>query len=336
MIERQDALENWLRNDCGQEFTILHPMPSDASFRRYFRIHTPKGSYVVMDAKPEEEDCHSYIAIAKGLRHLGLHTPEIFYVEEKQGFMLISDFGEITYLKALNQTNADQLYTIALHALLNLQACRDIQNKVIPLFTSEFMWREWQWCKEWFLGKLLNLSLNQQEKTCDTCYEQIVLSAISQSQVFMHRDFHSNNLMVLPNRQIGILDFQDAFIGPVTYDLVSLLRDCYINWPEDQVKNWVLAYWKLLHNKGILGHHTQDIFLKWFDWMGIERHLKALFTFSRKYIRDNQAAYLKHIPRTLNYVLNISQKYVELEPLHHYFYYQVQPALQTTSIVCEQ
>ena len=332
MTERKNALEQWLRMNCGQEFVTLQPMPGDASFRRYFRIHTKKGSFVVMDAEPPREDCRSYIAIANSLRHIGLHVPDIFHAEEEQGFLLLTDFGDMTYLKALNNQNADQLYTIALHALVTLQTCQGVAEKPIPFFTSHFMWQEWQWCKEWFLGKWLDLSLGKEEKHLDDCYALIVESAVSQPQVFMHRDFHSANLMVLPNTQVGILDFQDALIGPVTYDVVSLLRDCYIEWPDDLVREWVLEYWNQSCKAGIVQNVNQAVFLKWFDWMGIERHLKVLFTFARKHVRDGQSSYLKHIPQALNYLLHVSACYAELAPLHRYFAHVVQPALQEAKV----
>ncbi|OGT36971.1 MAG: hypothetical protein A3F11_09355 [Gammaproteobacteria bacterium RIFCSPHIGHO2_12_FULL_37_14] len=335
MTERQNALEIWLRTVCGQQFDHLQAMQGDASFRRYFRLQAANNTYVVMDAKPPKEDCRPYIAIAKCLRNMGLQVPEIFYSEEEQGFLLISDFGDLTYLKALTTRNADQLYTAALDVLMILQTCRHVQDMQIPSFTREIMWQEWAWCKEWFLAKLLDLSLSQ-EKHLDNCYALLVESAASQPQVFMHRDYHSANLMVLPKNQVGVLDFQDAFMGPVTYDLVSLLRDCYIDWPEECVEFWALSYWKRLNEEKVIQGIDQEIFLKWFDWMGIERHLKALFTFSRKYVRDEQSAYLKHIPRTMQYLLDATERYEELAPLHDYFSHTVEPALQQVRLLCVQ
>src|SRR3990167_1894843 len=289
MSKRKSALEKWLKTDCGQDFTILQTMPSDASFRRYYRIHTPSGSYVAMDAEPPQEDCRPYVAIAKGLRRLGLQVPDIIYAEEEQGFLLLTDFGDLTYLKALTTDNVGQLYATALNALMLLQHCRDIQNRQIPFFTAEIMWQEWACFKEWFLGRLLDLPLGKQENKVEACYALLVNSAIAQPQVFMHRDYHSANLMVLPDKEVGILDFQDAFIGPVTYDAVSLLRDCYIAWPEKIVTKLALQYWEKLELMNVSADH----FLCCFDLRGLQRHQKAFLIFQKNYRRDGNEIYLK-------------------------------------------
>ena len=289
-LDRQKALLNWLRNDCGFTTVSLQPMQGAASFRRYFRIVDSRhASWVVMDAPPAYENCRPYVAIANALRRMKLHIPEIVAANIDQGFLLLTDFGDTTYLEGLNAENADGLYGHAFSSLAILQGCQTVPGHSLPLFTNDLMWQEWRWCKEWFLNKLLQLTLHH-EKDLDACYEKIVTSAIQQPQVFMHRDFHSGNLMVLPNKAVGILDFQDAFIGPITYDLVSLLRDCYIDWPKEQVRGWVNRYKAQLSEVGMLQEVSQDTFLLWFDWMGMQRHFKALFTFARKRIRDLNAA----------------------------------------------
>lgn len=317
--DRIEALQHWLDDACGLDRVTLQPMQGDASFRRYFRIHTPSTSYVAMDAPPPQENCRPYVAIAKSLRSMGLHAPEIIAADVENGFLLMTDFGDWTYLKSLNMQNADSLYDSALTALASMQAIREVPGRPLPHFTQDFMRQEWAWHKEWFLGKLLHLDVSQQEAALDQCFEHVVESAANQPQVFMHRDYHSANLMVLPASQVGILDFQDAFIGPVTYDLVSLLRDCYIDWPAALVTKWALSY----HAKLQLDV-TQEEFLRWFDLMGVERHLKALFTFARKHVRDQQSNYLKHVPRTLKYLLNVTQRYPELLALHDYLQMHVQ------------
>lgn len=329
--ERTKALTHWLQTDCRLSSFSLKAMQADASFRRYFRIQTSATSLVAMDAPPPQENCHPYVAIANALREMGLNTPDIIEANVQQGFLLITDFGDTTYLNALNTNNADQLYHRALDALAVLQACSGVKDHSIPPFTRDFMWQEWAWHKEWFLHKLLHLSPANVENDLDACFHLLVESAATQPQVFMHRDYHSANLMTITTPQfaenaLGILDFQDAFIGPVTYDLASLLRDCYIAWPQEQVKLWASAYWRKLRDLGVLPDVSQHEFLRWFDWMGMERHLKALFTFARKQVRDHQSQYLKHIPRTLQYLLNVSQQYPEFAALHHYLHKTVQPA----------
>lgn len=329
-MERKTELMHWLSVDCQLSSFTLQAMPGDASFRRYFRVYLSSRSFVAMDAPPQRENCRLFIAIAQALRQHGLHTPEIIAAKIEQGFLLMTDFGDQTYLKALSAENADLLYQRALTALVRLQNCRQVSGHPVPSFTCDFMLKEWDWHKEWFLNKLLNLSHAALEKDLDQCYHLLVEAAASQPQVFMHRDYHSANLMVLPQNEVGILDFQDAFIGPVTYDLVSLLRDCYIDWPQAKVESWVFHYLQQLQKTGELGDVNADIFLRWFDWMGMQRHLKALLTFARKHVRDHQSHYLRFIPRTLNYLVNTSQRYPELTILHDYLRVTVQPTFART------
>lgn len=310
--ERAHALKQWLRKEVGLNEVALQPMQGDASFRRYFRVQ----SFVAMDAPPPRENCASFVAIARALRTLGLKTPEIIEQDIERGFLLLTDFGDYTYLRTLNQQNANVLYQRALRALATMHQCREVPFYTLPLFTAEFMQQEWQWHQEWFLKKYLGLECDHVE--LDKCYHLLVQSAVEQPQVFMHRDYHSANLMMLPD-DVGILDFQDAFIGPLTYDLVSLLRDCYIDWPHEMVETWALFYFSLLQQRGELQKISKEKFLRWFDLMGLQRHLKALMTFARKKVRDSQPQYLEHIPRTINYIVDVSGRYSELAPLHQYY-----------------
>lgn len=325
--ERFHQLETWLVNQCKLTHFSISPMQGDASFRRYFRVKVANNSFVAMDAPPPQENCRPFVKIANGLRKLGLQAPAIFQADVEQGFLLLADLGDATYLKTLNPQNADELYSRALQALITMQTCSSIEGYSLPSFNGVWMQNEWAWHKEWFLQKLLGLSLDESEIKLDQCFNLIVESAEQQPQVFMHRDYHSANLMVLPDN-VGILDFQDAFIGPITYDLVSLLRDCYIEWPDEKVEQWMQSYLVLLQSNGMLQHVNQAAFLRWFDWMGLQRHIKALFTFSRKHLRDGQSSYLRHIPRTFHYILNVSQRYPELSTLHDYMYSNVKPRLE--------
>ena len=326
---RKSALEKWLITTIAQPFT-LSAMAHDASFRRYYRVSTKNMSFVAMDAPPAQENTAPFMAITRALRQLGLNSPEIIGADTQQGFLLITDFGDTTYLSALNAQNADPLYQKALQALAVLQGCRAVPDYDIPIFTSDFMWKEWAWHKEWFAEKFLGLDAATLAPL-DACYEKVVTSATQQPQVFMHRDYHSGNLMVLPE-QVGILDFQDAFIGPVTYDPVSLLRDCYISWPEADTVRWVRYYWQTLKDQGM--HDASfDTFERWFDWMGVQRHLKALMTFARKYVRDHQPQYLPHMPRTLKYLLSVGDKYSDLMPLRDYLALRVMPLIKESGLI---
>ncbi len=313
MDKRLYDLEQWLIKDCNLGSFSLRSLPGDASFRRYFRVKTNQSNYIAMDAPKATENCHSYIAIAQAFRNIGLHTPIIIKSCLEQGFLLITDFGDALYLKKLTPINAEYLYGRALDALSVLQNCREIPGYSLPLFTPELMRQELELFKEWFLAKHKGIILTAPlEKQLALTFDFLIQSAAQQYQVCMHRDFHSANLMVLANDEVGILDFQDAFIGPVTYDLVSLLRDCYISWPEDLIIQLVLQYREKLNLLCI----EEEEFLRWFDLMGLQRHMKALLTFARKYHRDNNANYLQHIPRTLKYIAQVSQRYSECEPLY--------------------
>lgn len=330
---RKNTLREWLTHS-GIEIVLLKDMMNDASFRRYFRVFTPSNSFVAMDAPPLKENCRPFVAVAHAIREHGLHAPEIIKADVERGFLLMTDFGDLTYLKALNTQNADVLYHRALNALAVLQSLKIVRDFSIPYFTGEFMWQEWIGFKEWFLYKLLGLSLSTEEKELDQCYKQIVESAVAQPQVFMHRDYHSANLMVLSNDEVGILDFQDAFIGPVTYDLISLLRDCYIDWPQECVLSWVLAYWQKLTVLGVLRDLPYQEFLRMCDWMGLQRHLKTLLTFARKYVRDEQVQYLNYIPRTLSYLITVSRRYPQFNMLHDYLKKTVEPAFLRVRPLC--
>lgn len=318
-IEREEALRIWLAKSCHLEDIVLKPMAHDASFRRYFRIVTPNGSLVAMDAPVIHENCTSYVAIADALKKHGLCVPDILAKNLSLGFLLLSDLGDKTYLKVLNEHNADILYQRAQDALFNLQGLKKVTDWTLPLFNRDFMWQEWTGFKTWFIEELLGLTLTEKtERMLKKAFSLLIESAIEQPQVFMHRDYHSANLMQLENDRVGILDFQDAFIGPLTYDLVSLLRDCYVAWPIDRVRQWALLFHDQLRmgNKAYLFHEAQ--FMRWFDWMGIERHLKALMTFARKAVRDQQYHYLLHVPRTLHYLITVSASYPEMTPFYAY------------------
>lgn len=330
--ERRHALELWLASDCGFHDAQMYAMPGDASMRRYFRVRMQDHSFIAMDAPPLTENVRPFVAISLALRNMGLQTPEILYADTEQGFLLLTDFGDATYLKALTAGNVEMLYQRALDALAVLQSCRSVTGHVIPPFTADFMMKEWEWHKEWVVEKYLGLNLGRAETALDECYRRIVGLASAQPQVFMHRDYHSANLMVLENGQTGILDFQDAFFGPITYDLVSLLRDCYIDWPCELVESCALSYARRLSDLGVTGWSGAREFLYWFDTMGLQRHLKAMLTFARKHARDHQSRYLEFMPRTMQYLLSVSQQYPEYSPLRDYLRDTLMPALNRKAL----
>lgn len=326
MGQRLEQLNHWLSMELGLPQYSIAPASSDASFRRYFRVQFGGESRIVMDAPPEKEDSHPFVAIARQLRSIGLNVPEILAEDFEQGFLLLSDLGSRQYLDELNEQSVERLYGDAMGALATLQA-RGPQADRLPPYDRALLLREMELFREWLLDRHLGLTLGESEqKLLDETFSLLADSALAQPAVSVHRDYHSRNLMVSEHNP-GILDFQDAVYGPVTYDLVSLLRDCYIAWPRERVEGWVLAYHDIALDNGILHERQQGRFLHWFDLMGVQRHLKASGIFARLNHRDGKPGYLKDIPRTLDYVVEVSSRYPQLVPFLHLLEDRVLPRL---------
>jgi N-acetylmuramate 1-kinase len=326
MPQRLEQLKTWLAGEAGLPACEINPASGDASFRRYFRVTLPDGSSrIAMDAPPEREDCRPFVRVARTLRDLGLNAPEIHAEDLEQGFLLLDDLGTCLYLDALRDPQAvERLYGDALGALVALQACGPRQG--LPPYDRHLLLAEMALFRDWLLGEKLRLELTAAEASLlETVFAQLADNALEQPQVCVHRDYHSRNLMVTPAPNPGILDFQDAVIGPVTYDLVSLLRDCYIRWPRQRVEEWALGYFHLAVQSGVLRPEDEGRFLRWFDLMGIQRHLKAAGIFARLDRRDGKPGYLKDIPRTLGYIVEVADGYPELAPLGRFVAERVLP-----------
>ncbi|MBI5461213.1 MAG: phosphotransferase, partial [Gammaproteobacteria bacterium] len=295
----------------------IRPASADASFRRYFRATTADASYIVMDAPPDKEDMGPFLKVDAMLLDIGLNVPRVLAADIERGFYLLSDLGDEHYLHALTAETVQRLYGDALGALLVIQA-QGPQAGELPAYDRPLLLREMDLFRDWLVGRHLNMTLDaEQTDMLGRCVDLLARSALEQPQVCVHRDYHSRNLMVTPQNTPGILDFQDAVIGPVTYDLVSLLRDCYIDWPRAQVEDWALGYCELALQSGVLRPEQADErqFLHWFDWMGVQRHLKAAGIFARLYRRDGKPGYLGDIPRTLGYVVDVASRYPQLAGL---------------------
>lgn len=317
MDPRLSALSLWLQDYFSTEI-ILQPITNDASFRRYFRLQQPTKNYIVMDAPPPQEDCHPFVAIDHLFAAQGLHVPSIYAQDLQQGFLLLEDFGDRQFAHELLE-RPNQLYQQALTTLLQLQRCCD-KEKILPLYDANFLQQELNLLQPWFLERHLGLSLTaQQQQLLQALFQQLLDNALQQPQVCVHRDYHSRNLMLLNQDALGILDFQGAVIGPITYDAVSLLRDCYIAWPTHQVTQWVSYYLQQLQQQQQLVDITTAQFMRWFDLMGLQRHLKVLGIFTRLYYRDNKDLYLTDLPRVLNYVVEVSNRYSELAAFATWF-----------------
>ncbi|MFV2060951.1 MAG: aminoglycoside phosphotransferase family protein [Gammaproteobacteria bacterium] len=322
---RLKQLQKWLAQYPELDGFELTPASADASFRRYFRVMLNESSsaqsYIVMDAPPEKENSVPFVAIAQILFNAGINVPEIVQCDYESGFFLISDLGEEQYLSALNIDSFENLYKSAIQVLIKLQSILGKQLTKIPDYDKKLLQQEMALFRDWYLDRHLDKKLDSIQQTLLTeTFAVLQESAMKQQQVLVHRDYHSRNLMtnISAPEYPGVLDFQDAVIGPVTYDLVSLLRDCYISWPEDNVIELALFYKKIAEQHKIISSIDDDQFLKYFDLMGIQRHLKAIGIFSRLNYRDNKPSYLDDIPRTLNYVKMVSAKYNELKEFNQF------------------
>lgn len=327
MDERLEQLKQWLA-DIGQPFDTLEPASADASFRRYLRLTDGETSRIVMDAPPEREDSAPFVDIAARLQETGVSVPDVLDQDLAQGFVLLSDLGHTLYLDALDADTVEGLYGDALVALAAMQV--DADTRRLPPYDTALLDREMRLFTDWLVQRQLGLELTDAERgLLETAFAGLIETALQQPQVFVHRDYHSRNLMLLPTQNPGIIDFQDAVRGPLTYDLVSLLRDCYIAWPRDRVNAWALGYRELAIRTGILAPDTatETDFLRWFDWMGVQRQLKAAGIFARLNLRDSKPGYLKDIPRTLGYIVEVAPDYEELRPLGEFIRARVLPGL---------
>ena len=334
MGQRLAGLKLWVEQTFAQLNIELAkdwqcvPVSGDASFRRYFRLHSHGMSWILMDAPPQKEDSHPFVAIAKAWEPLDIHAPVVHAVDFEQGYMLLSDLGDDLYLDQLNGDNADELYSRAFGALTRLQQCRDIEGHPLPQYDRALLQREMDLFRDWLVGDLLQVELKPGvKKLFAEVSEVLIESALEQPTVCVHRDYHSRNLLVDGDKTPGVIDFQDAVIGPVTYDLVSLLRDCYIEWPDLQVYGWVDQFGGLLQQDGLLENYDRAQFYRWFDLMGAQRHLKAAGIFARLNLRDGKPGYLRDIPRTLNYIIRVAGRYDELVTFSAWLQDVVVPAM---------
>lgn len=321
--QRAAQLEAWAVAWLARERPACKPsgplltVSGDASFRRYFRLPLADGSLVAVDAPPDKEDSRPFVAIARALRAHGVHVPEVVAADFDQGFMLLEDFGDVLLRPRLDESSVDALYARAMQTLAHLLACDDVPGHALPPYDRQRLMDEMALLRDWFVARYLQLELDTaQQAVLGNAFAMIADEVLEQPQVFVHRDYHSRNLMLLANGEIGVIDFQDAVTGPVTYDLVSLLRDAYVVWPEADVARWVGEFAALLRAEQRLPADVDDaLFMRWFDWMGAQRHLKVVGIFARLSIRDGKHGYLDDIPRVFNYLLAEIRSYPEFQAL---------------------
>jgi N-acetylmuramate 1-kinase len=311
---RRDAVQAWLQNELrGARFTLT-PASADASFRRYWRATLEDGaSYVAMDAPPDKEDCRPFVRVARMLADAGVHAPKVLAQDLAQGFLLLSDLGTRTYLEELNPEKAGNLFADATEALLRWQLAT--RPGELPPYDEALLRREMNLFPEWYVARHLNKSLSKdQQQTLENIFAVLVQSALAQPVVYVHRDYMPRNLMVCePNP--GVLDFQDAVLGPITYDVVSLTRDAFISWDEERVLDWGARYWEKAKRASLPVAADFGEFWRALEWMGLQRHLKVLGIFARINYRDGKPQYLADTPRFLDYAFSVSRRYNELAPL---------------------
>lgn len=333
MDKRFLAMSDWLRKGLCKDFSKLVPASADASFRRYFRLVSEGKSFIVMDAPPDREDSRPFVDIAKSLLSFDLHVPIIYEQNLDDGFLLLSDLGEQDYLKSLNEDNADSLYTKAIDALLTMQLAARQNMPSLPSYDRSLLMSEMALFRDWLLERHLQWQLTDVDASMlDSTFALLADNALNQLQVYVHRDYHSRNLMVCGADTPGVLDFQDAVLGPVTYDLVSLLRDCYVAWPLERQIRWREYYCQQALSRGLLSSEELEQFPCWFDLMGVQRHLKASGIFARLYHRDGKHGYLGDIPRTLKYIVDVGKEHDQLWPLADFVGRKIMPKLAVAKV----
>jgi aminoglycoside/choline kinase family phosphotransferase len=312
----QAQLLAWCRHSLALPDDVgnLLPVSGDASFRRYFRFSIDGQSWIAVHAPPDKENNQAFVDVAKLLTDHGLRVPALLAWDKELGYLLLTDFGDQLLWPLLNQDTVDQWYTRSMAAIAQMQAI-PLSHATLPYYDSQRLQAEMRLFTEWFVNGLLECSISAvEQQRIDTVFSILVQSALSQPQVVVHRDYHSRNLMVLSDQTIGLIDFQDAVVGPCTYDLVSLLRDCYIVWPRQKVEQWVeqfrREYWP---------EEYAATFLRDFDWMGLQRHLKVLGIFARLNLRDGKSRYLDDLPLVLHYTLSVAKRYKEFEDFASWF-----------------
>ncbi len=323
-------LTQWVIGDLGFAGAALAPASVDASFRRYFRVTRGADSYIAMDAPPDKEDSGPFLQVARILGSLDLNVPIVLARDMQRGFLLLSDLGSRQYLDALPLDGAaDPLYADALQALRTMQNADAGYSRSLPRYDRALLLREMELLPEWFLIRHLGLTIAARERAMlSDSFERLVEAAVSQPACFVHRDYHSRNLLITADNNPGILDFQDAVWGPVTYDLASLLKDCYIAWPPARVRHWALQYRESLLESGFKLEADAAAFMRWFDLTGLQRHIKVLGIFARLFYRDGKSQYLRDLPRVLSYARDAALSYPETADFAEFIISRIDPVFK--------
>ena len=314
-MQRQKQLTDWLSGLYPNENFTIAPASADASFRRYFRATFADGTTrIVMDAPPQHEDCKPFLHVGKLFEDAGAHVPHIYAQDLAQGFLLLSDLGNTTYLQALNVSTARELYAAATDALIKIQLAS--KAKELPPYDEALLRRELNLFPEWYIARHLGVTLSEkQQAKLEEVFKRILDNNLAQPSVYVHRDYHSRNLMIVGENNPGIIDFQDAVFGPITYDLASLFKDAYIRWEEEEIMDWLIHYWEKARTAGLPVRQDFGEFYRDYEMMGVQRHIKVLGIFARLYHRDGKDGYLKDMPLVMDYLRRACERYIDLKPL---------------------
>jgi N-acetylmuramate 1-kinase len=312
-LDRYTLLQIWLEKRFPGEQLQITPASSDASFRRYFRVAVQGETRIVMDAPPDKEDCRPFIHVAGLMQAAGLNVPQIFATDLEQGFLLLSDLGSVTYLNALEGDKVHPLFLDAIDALVTWQLATQVHQ--LPPYDEALLRRELNLFPAWYVAKHLKLELGTAQREClEQVFSLILKNNLAQPTVYVHRDYMPRNLMLTtPNP--GILDFQDAVIGPISYDVASLFRDAFISWDEERVLDWTIRYWERARKAGLPVREDFADFYRDVEYMGLQRHLKVAGIFARINYRDGKPHYLTDIPRFIGYIRHTCERYGELRPM---------------------
>ncbi len=304
------GLKDWVRKQLSVSSEAgfdWQPLSGDASFRRYFRCQWQEQSYIVAFAPPQTEKNHEFVALSALLKRSGIKASEVLAFDYEQGYLLQHDLGSCLLSDVLNENSADDYYQKALAQLLQMQKIKPSELTALAPYDADALQLELSYFVEWFVSKLLRYHLNEQEqRMLDAFFTELTEAALQQPQGFVHRDYHCRNIMLDTNNELACIDFQDALLGPLSYDVVSLLRDCYVVWPEQRVESWLYAFWQLLIQDNVIhSNFTYDAFLVAFDLMGLQRHIKVLGVFARLSLRDEKHAYLQDLNTVVQYIRNV-------------------------------
>ena len=313
-VERIKQIQDWLANQFPAQTFTLAPASNDASFRRYFRVTLDDGTtYIVMDAPPEREDIRPWLHVQQLFHAAGAHVPDVPAQDLQRGFLLLSDLGSTTFLAAFAEQNPDALYRAAIDTLIDIQ--RASRPDVLPAYDRALLKRELDLFPDWYIGKHVPLSFGDTERNAlEAVFEKILAVNLGEPSVYVHRDFHSRNLMYTATAP-GVIDFQDAVYGPISYDLVSLFKDAYVEWDEELTLDWLARYWEKAKKAGLPVRADFGDFFRDYEWMGVQRHVKVLGIFARLFHRDGKDGYLRDMPLVASYLRKACARYGELTPL---------------------